>query len=547
MKPYRHPAAIWVALCLFSRFSPADEKAVNPQIAKLAGEVSEDRIKAIIEKLVSFGTRNTMSDADDPAHGVGAARQWILAQLQSYNPKLQVRFEKYRVKKQGQRIFKDVDLYNVIAVLPGKTMPDTQVWITGHYDSLNLGARRTPPANTDAAPTDGAGDDAAANTLSQTQQMTPADFEKNAALPAPGACDDGSGTAAVMELARVMSQYEFDKTLVFAAFAGEEQGLIGSNLQAAKSRKEKLDIEAVLNNDIIGTDTSGNGRTGNASVNVYSDETADSLSQQLSRYAREVGERYLPSVKVNTIFIGDRLGRGGDHTPFQLEGFAAVRFSTPNEIYANQHHATDLLENMSVPYTAKVARLNAVVAATLALSPKTPVVMRIPGAGGRNATGDAAAAASGEAAGRVTGSQAVAATPPAGGAAASSGDGGRGASGEAAAAAPPASAAGTTPPPPRRPTPMITRGQSGYDALLRWRATGPDAAVKGYAVVIRATTSPYWEQEIYVGKVTQYLMKDVSIDDLKFGVKAIGVDGGESLVAPYVYPPRVKTEIETIQ
>jgi hypothetical protein len=496
MKLSRHLAAIGAALCLFASHSPADENAVNPQIAKIANEVSEDRIKAIIEKLVSFGTRNTLSDATDPVHGVGAARQWVLEQFQSYSPKLQVRFDKYGVKKQGQRIFKDVDLYNVIAVLPGKTMPETQVWITGHYDSLNLGTPRTPPAV-------GTGEGATANGLSQTQQMTPAEFEKNAALPAPGACDDGSGTAAVMELARVMSQYEFDKTLVFVAFAGEEQGLIGSSLQAAKARKENTVIEAVLNNDIIGTDTSGNGRFGNTSVNVYSDETADSPSQQLSRYAREIGERYIPAMKVSTIFMGDRLGRGGDHTPFQWEGYAAVRFSTPNEIYANQHHATDLLENMSVPYTAKVARVNGVVAASLALSPKSPVVMRAPGRG----RGDA-------------------------GAAATEGT---------------ASAAGGTTPAARRPTPMITRGQSGYDALLQWRAAGPDAGIKGYTVVIRATNAPYWEQEIYVGKVTQYLIQDVSIDDLKFGVKAIGVDGGESLVAPYLYPARVKTEVETIQ
>src|SRR5580658_5905623 len=237
MKLSRHFAAICAALCFFARIGPADEKAVNPQIAKIASEVSEERIKAIIEKLVSFGTRNTMSDATDPAHGVGAARQWILEQFKSYSPKLEVRFDKYRVKKQGQRIFKDVDLYNVVAVLPGKTMPETQVWITGHYDSLNLG---TPPANTD-------------NPLSVTTNMTVEDFEKNAALPAPGACDDGSGTAAVMELARVMSQYEFDKTLVFVAFAGEEQGLVGSTLEASKAKEDKLQIEAVLNNDIIGT------------------------------------------------------------------------------------------------------------------------------------------------------------------------------------------------------------------------------------------------------------------------------------------------------
>jgi hypothetical protein len=297
------------------------------------------------------------------------------------------------------------------------------------------------------------------------------------------------------------------------AFAGEEQGLIGSSLQAAKAKKESTVIEAVLNNDIIGTDTSGNGRVGNTSVSVYSDESMDSPSQQLSRYAREIGERYMPSMKVNTIFMGDRLGRGGDHTPFQWEGYAAVRFSTPNEIYADQHHATDLLEHMSVPYTAKVARVNAVVAASLALSPKAPIVMRAAQGGGN-----------GRGAGRGTD---AAATP--------------------APAAPTATGAAAPAGGRRPPTPMITRGQSGYDALMQWRAAGPEAGIKGYTVVIRSTTSPYWEQEIYVGKVTQYLIKDVSIDDLKFGVKAVGVNGSESLVSAYLYPPRVKTEIETIQ
>src|SRR6202035_1959376 len=180
------------------------------------------------------------------------------------------------------------------------------------------------------------------------------------------------------------------KTLVFVAFAGEEQGMIGRSLQAAKAKKESQVIEAVLNNDIIGTEVAGNGRTGNGSVSIYSDETMDSISQQLSRYVRETSERYMPSMKINTIFMGDRLGRGGDHTPFQLEGFAAVRFSTPNEIYANQHHAGDTLANMSVPYTTRVAKVNAAVAASLALAPKPPVVMPEP----RAATAATAAAAS---------------------------------------------------------------------------------------------------------------------------------------------------------
>ena len=500
MKNPHRALALAIVLCLSAGFAPADENSINPKIQEILDKISEARIRAILEKLEAFGTRNTMSTQDDPVRGVGAARTWILNEFKSYNPRLQVRFEKFRVKKQGQRIFKDVDLWNVIAVLPGTRLPETQIFVSGHYDSLNLGNR---PAGAPAGP----GADATGGGLNATANMTLADFEKNADLPAPGVCDDGSGTAAVMELARVMSAYEFDKTLVFVAFAGEEQGLIGSGLQAAKSRKENQVIEAVLNNDIIGTEVAGNGRTGNSSLNIYSDETMDSISQQLSRYVREIGERYLPAMKVNTIFMGDRLGRGGDHTPFQLEGFAAVRFSTPNEIYVNQHHAGDTLANMSVPYTTRVAKVNAAVAASLALAPKPPIVMPEP----------------------------------------------RAASAAAAGAAPAAASPGTTPAgttsgaaPGRRIGPMISRG-GGYDAVLRWRVAGSDADIKGYAILIRPTTSPYWEQEIYVGKVNTYTLKDVSIDDLKFGIRAIGTNGAESLVTPYAYPPRQKTEILTVE
>jgi hypothetical protein len=490
MQISRRTVAALALLAASAPFTTADEKSVNPKVAKIVSDVSEERIRATIAKLSSFPTRNTMSKE------VADAREWIFHEMQSYSPKLQVKFDKYRVKKQGQRIFKDVDLWNVVAVLPGTKYPEAQVFVSGHYDSLNLGNRQTAG---------GAGPGGEAPQLGATAQLTPEEFEKNAELPAPGACDDGSGTAAVMELARVMSQYEFDKTLVFVAFAGEEQGLVGSSLLAAKAKKENQTIEAVLNNDIIGTDVAGNGRTGNSSVEIYSDETMDSISQQLSRYVREVGQRYIPSMRVDTIFMLDRLGRGGDHTPFQWEGFAAVRISTPNEIYKNQHHATDTLENMSVPYTTKVAKVNAAVAASLALAPRPPIVLRAPGAG-RGARG-------GE-------------TATAGAAGAPGAAGGRGG---------------------RAPTPMISRGQSGYDADLQWRANGSDADIKGYTVVMRATTSPYWEQEIYVGKVTRYTMKDVSIDDVKFGVKAIGNDGGESLVTPYVYPARQKTEIQTVE
>src|SRR5206468_12469803 len=141
MHRLRSALAIILIFGLLPAFAPADEKSINPKIREMIDQVSEARIKAILEKLEAFGTRNTMSNPDDPNRGVGAARNWILKEMQSYSPRLEVRFEKFRVKKQGQRIFKDVDLYNVIAVLPGKKMPETQVWVTGHYDSLNLGTR----------------------------------------------------------------------------------------------------------------------------------------------------------------------------------------------------------------------------------------------------------------------------------------------------------------------------------------------------------------------------------------------------------------------
>src|ERR1700722_6540892 len=211
MKPYFLTLA--AALTLLTCSTPADEFPLNPQVKKVVDDVSEERIKAIIQHLVTFGTRNTVSNPDSPDHGVGAARQWILSEMKSYSPRLQVRFDKWHIKKNGQRIFKDIDLYNVVAILPGKTMPGTQVIVSGHYDSLNLGAQRPGAA---------AGPGSEPPPAAIGERAAQSNWEANAELPAPGACDDGSGTAATMELARVLSQYEFDKTLVFIAFAGED-------------------------------------------------------------------------------------------------------------------------------------------------------------------------------------------------------------------------------------------------------------------------------------------------------------------------------------
>src|SRR5438132_1926079 len=185
MHRLRYPLAIVFICGILAAFAPADEKGINPKIREMIDQVSEARIKAILEKLESFGTRNTMSNPDDPNRGVGAARNWILKEMQSYSPRLQVRFEKFRVKKQGQRIFKDVDLYNVIAVLPGKKMPETQVWVSGHYDSLNLGTRpagQVAGPGTDPAAVAAPGGGAPGGPGGPAATMTLADFEKNAEL-----------------------------------------------------------------------------------------------------------------------------------------------------------------------------------------------------------------------------------------------------------------------------------------------------------------------------------------------------------------------------
>jgi hypothetical protein len=441
----------------------AQLKTVNPTVKEIVDAVSQERIGGIMKKLESFETRNLFSDDDNPTRGIGAARRWIFDQFAGYSPRLQVRFDSYKVKKKG-RIVRDVEVHNVVAVLPGKLNPERQFIISAHYDSLALlrPIQSNPSGSAEPAP-------------DSTFDLS------NLAPTAPGVSDDGSGTAAVMELARVMSRYEFEKTIVFVAFTGEEEGLIGSTLYARKAREAKQTIDGVLNNDIIGTEVSGNGRVDNGTVWVFSEEPADSSSRELARYVKDMGERYLPSFRVDLVFRADRLGRGGDHTPFNLEGYPAVRLTTPNETYANQHTTTDTFANASVPYTTRVAQTNAAALASLALAPKAPVTEEPIARGPRK--------------GQLT--------------------------------------------------PMIGRGKSRYDAALRWKNENPEPDLLGYVVVVRKSTSPNWEKEIFVGNVTEFTLKDVSVDDVIFGVKAVDRDGNESLVSPYVPAPRQKTEIET--
>jgi hypothetical protein len=444
----------------------------DPVIQKIVAGISQDHVVATLKKLEAFGTRNTLSDPTKPDTGVGAARQWIFDEFKSCSPRLQVSFDTHTIPR-GGRITKETELRNVVAVLPGKTEEGKNRWImiTGHYDTVNLrtqvGAGNGPAQQTEA--------------------------------PAPGVCDDGSGTACTLECARVLSQYDFDATIVFVAFAGEEQGLVGAKAMAARLKANQQEIEAVLNNDIIGTDTRGNGEKDDQRVLVFSEDPDDSPSRQIARYFRSIGKTYYPDFAADMVFRYDRFARGGDHTAFNQEGYTAIRITTPAENFANQHTATDTLANMSPEYATKVMRLNAATAASLALAPKPPVTMATPAARPAATQGRAAAStASGPA------------TAP------GTGTGGRGAA---------ANRVG------------LSRG-TGYDAVMRWEYPNPPADLAGFAVVLRSTLSPEWQKEVWAGDVRTFTLKDCPIDQLVIGIKAIDKDGHESPASAYINPPR---------
>jgi hypothetical protein len=476
----RFPSILGAAAMFVLQASPqTPETRINPTVKEIVDAVSEQRMAATLRKLESFGTRYVLSAQDDPAHGIGAAKRWIHDELQSYSPRLEVSYQDFAIKKgarQGQ-IIRDVELSNIIAMLPGAIHRDRYVLVTGHYDSLAMVRKPYTGEGQLVAEAVRRGVDAAEERrflkiLPPERDLGPLDFEATAAqATAPGVTDDGSGTAAVMELARVMSAYQFDKTIVFVAFAAEEVGLSGSQVYAAQAKKDGMQIEAVLNNDIIGSDVSGNGRSSTNVLRVFSSGPDDSATRELARYTKLIAERYVPSMQVQMVFRGDRFLRGGDHRPFVEEGFAAVRLTSASENYDNQHTITDTFANTSVPYATRAARINGAVLASLALAPAPPV-LNWSWSSGPNKGGH---------------------------------------------------------------VPLLTRGKSDYDAVLHWYPnTEPDLA--GYAVVMRSTTSPVWEREIWVGNVTSYTMPDVSIDDVVIGVKAVDRDGNQSIVSCYMEP-----------
>lgn len=332
----------------------------DERIQRLISSISEERLQSIVEKLASFGTRETLSDASSNTRGIGAARQWIFDELKRSSPKLEVSFDTYQIAPQG-RIPRNVELRNVIAVLPGKT--SRRVYISGHYDSINLGPG-VSAMFASAAP--------GARIANPLRGQT-FDHEANA----PGADDDASGTALTMELARVFanSGMDFDATLVFACWAGEEQGLFGSSAHAQKLASQKAEVEAVLNNDIVGGIRGGSGVVDAADVRVYSVGPEDSMSRSLARYVQWAAQVYVPSQRVRLMAREDRFGRGSDHSSFTSVGYPAVVFRESKENLARQHSADDTPDDVNAAYLAQNARIDAAAAASLALAPPAPKVI----------------------------------------------------------------------------------------------------------------------------------------------------------------------------
>ena len=428
-----------------TRVHAAPERATPAAVKVMLRNISPQHIEATIRKLVGFGTRNTLSDPTSDERGIGAARRWIKAQLdacaQQSGGRLKVELDSFTAPP-GRRIPKPTELVNVVATLPGEQAEsvDRIYVVSGHYDSMP------------SSPTDPTTD-------------------------APGADDDGSGTAAVIELACAMSRLRFDATLVFMTVAGEEQGLVGSTHVADEARKAGKHIAGMFTNDIVGNSRADDGRVDRGRVRVFAEgvpdvkEMSDELRQlvriggendtptrELARFIKEHAERDVAGMKVDLVWRRDRYLRGGDHAPFLNAGYAAVRFTEPAENYKHQHQNPrveggvpygDLPEFVDFGYIAQVARVNAAALAALAMAPAAP----------------------------------------------------RGV--------------------------LMETVKLENDTTLRWDAnTEPDLA--GYRIVWRDTTAPLWQNHKDVGLVTQATLP-MSKDNVVFGVQAIDKDGNVSV------------------
>lgn len=418
----------------------------DPRIHDLVAAVSADRIKADITTLVNFGTRHTLSDTLSNTRGIGAARRWIYNEFQKISKDcggcLEVRYisDIWKGSPNG-RIKEDVNIVNVVAILRGKTEPNRYVVHTGDIDSR------------------------------VTDVM-------NAKDDSPGANDNASGIAAILEAARVMSKYQPNASVAFVALSAEEQGLFGGEIVARVAKQEGWRIDAVINNDMVGNSRGIDGVHENTKARVFAPGLPpntsaaelrriftnggelDTPSRQLARYIDHVADRYFPNLDVEIIYRLDRYGRGGHHTPFFNEGAAAVRLMEAHEDYNKQHQDLrtengikygDVLEGVDFDYAAKITALDAAVLQSLAWAPAAPDSATITGA--------------------------------------------------------------------VRPS-----------STLRWKAS-PSPDVIGYRVYWRKHSDVNWTRSRFVGNVTEFTLENVIIDNYFFGVAAVGKNGQESLVA----------------
>ncbi|MCF6352899.1 MAG: M28 family peptidase [Cyclobacteriaceae bacterium] len=420
--------------------------AFSDDLYKITESVLPSEIEASVTRLVSFGTRNTMSDTVSATRGIGAARRWIKERFDEISVDckncLQVEFQRTLVKGDAKtRIKNDTWVVNVIAIQKAVPATNRYVIISGDIDSRA------------SDPTDGVTD-------------------------APGANDNASGMAAVIECARVLSKYSFHANVVYVGLSGEEQGLFGGKHLAAKALEENWKIIGVLNNDMIGNIEGVDGVIDNQSFRIFSEPTpvteseearrrrrffggeVDGVSRQLARYVDALSRKYIADVKPMMIYRLDRFGRGGHHRPFNDMGFAGIRIMETHENYNRQHQNIreengikygDVLSGVNFEYAAKLTRVNAITLAALAWAPPAPQNLKIGG--------------------------------------------------------------------------MVSP-----DTHLKWDKSDKEWLL-GYKIYWRKTTAAQWQYAKFVGNVDYFTLENTVIDNYMFGVAAVGKDGTESVVA----------------
>lgn len=417
---------------------------VSQRLTEISDAPSAERIEKDIRKLVSFGTRHTLSDTLSKTRGIGSARRWIKSEFDNIsaacNNCLEVSYQRNLVPKNERRIVKDTWVVNVLAIQRGTQFPDRYVIMSGDIDS-----RVSDP--------------------------------NNYTSDSPGANDNASGMAGTIEAARVLSKYKFPVSVIYAGLSGEEQGLYGGQHMAKVAKQESWDIIGVLNNDMIGNIKGIDGVVDNSTFRVFSEaismETTegqrrsmrfyggeiDGPSRQLARYIDKLTDDYMTNLDAIMIYRLDRFGRGGHHRPFNDEGFTGVRIMETHENYNEQHQDIrtenginygDVIASVNFEYAAKLTAVNALTLAALASAPAAPKNVQIGGA-----------------------------------------------------------------------VQPSTR--------LKWDAVDDDNII-GYKVYWRTTTSPQWEYSRFVGKETDYTLKNIVIDNYLFGVATVGKNGAESLI-----------------